>query len=43
MTILDFKEIAQGNLMNGNQDEFELFCRDFLEFIGYHIISEPDT
>jgi len=41
MTIIDFKEITQANLMKGEQDEFELFSRDFFEFLGYCIISEP--
>ncbi len=42
MTILDFKEIAQANKSTGMQDEFELFCRDFFNYLGYEIISEPD-
>lgn len=42
MAILDFTEIPQANQATGRQDDFELFCRDFLEYLGYRIISEPD-
>jgi hypothetical protein len=42
MTILDFREIPQSNLATGRQDDFELFSRDFLEYLGYLIISEPN-
>jgi hypothetical protein len=42
MAILDFTEIPQANQGTGKQDDFELFCRDFLEYLGYRIISEPD-
>lgn len=38
MAALDFKEIAQANLGSGSQDSFELFTRDFLEFLGYKIV-----
>lgn len=42
MKILDFKEIAQANLPStGNQDQFELFARDFLSAIGYTIERDP--
>lgn len=41
MAALDFKEIAQANLGSGVQDSFELFTRDFLEFLGYEIILDP--
>jgi len=40
--IIDFKEISPGNKGGENQDEFELFGRDFLEAIGYEIIRHPD-
>ena len=40
--ILDFKEIPQANLGNGLQDTFELFTRDFLQYLGYRIVSNPD-
>jgi len=39
--ILDFKEIPQANSFDGRQDTFELFARDFLEEMGYEILSEP--
>ncbi len=42
MPRLDFKEIPQANLASGEQDTFELFARDFLETLGYEIISEPN-
>lgn len=40
--ILDFKEIPKANTGNGDQDTFELFARDFLEFLGYEILQNPD-
>lgn len=40
--ILDFKEIPQANQGNGLQDTFELFTRDFLQYLGYRIVSNPD-
>lgn len=39
--IIDFKEIPSGNSASGEQDTFELFARDFLESIGFEIISNP--
>lgn len=42
MSILDFKEIPEAHVANGNQDRFELFARDFLSFIGYKILADPD-
>jgi hypothetical protein len=39
--ILDFTEIPAANSSNGHQDTWEKFCRDFLESLGYSIISEP--
>lgn len=42
MPQLDFKEIAQGNVSTGEQDSFELFARDFMEIMGYEILSGPD-
>lgn len=41
MAALDFKEIAQANLGSGSQDSFELFARDFLDFLGYRIVLDP--
>lgn len=42
MPVLDFKEIPEPNKANGRQDTFELFARDFLEYMGYKPISGPD-
>ena len=42
MAVLDFKEIPEAHIATGEQDTFELFARDFLEFIGYKIITDPD-
>lgn len=42
MSALNFREIPQANLATGEQDEFELFARDFFAYSGYIIISEPD-
>lgn len=42
MAILDFKEIPEAHKANGLQDSFELFARDFLAFMGYEILSDPD-
>lgn len=40
--ILDFKEIPEANRGGGLQDTFELFTRDFLQYLGYKIVSNPD-
>ncbi len=40
--ILDFKEIPKANKGTGIQDTFELFTRDFLSFLGYRIVQDPD-
>ena len=40
--IVDFTEINPANSSDGNQDQFELFARDFIEAIGFTIISHPD-
>ena len=42
MSILDFKEIPEAHISNGLQDTFELFARDFLKFVGYKIVTNPD-
>lgn len=42
MAVLDFKEIPEAHIANGSQDSFELFARDFLSFVGYKIITDPD-
>jgi len=39
--IIDFTEIPQANVPNGQQDKFELFAREFLNYMGYRIIEEP--
>lgn len=40
--ILNFKEIPEAHKGGGNQDSFELFCREFLEqVLGLKIIQEP--
>src|SRR5690606_24270815 len=36
------KEIPEAHKASGLQDAFELFARDFLEFMGYEILSDPD-
>ncbi|MEL0653549.1 restriction endonuclease [Pseudoalteromonas issachenkonii] len=38
---VDFREMPQGNVSNGDQDAFELFARDLLEAIGFKIIKGP--
>lgn len=40
--IVDFKEIPQANYSNGEQDTFELFSRDFLNYLDLNILSDPD-
>ncbi len=42
MAVLDFKEIPEAHIASGKQDQFELFARDFLAFVGYEIVSDPD-
>jgi len=42
MPVLDFKEIPEAHKATGLQDTFELFARDFLSFMGYKIITDPD-
>lgn len=42
MPVLDFKEIPEAHITTGLQDTFELFARDFLAFMGYDIITDPD-
>jgi len=42
LAVLDFKEIPEAHIATGLQDTFELFARDFLLFIGYKIITDPD-
>lgn len=40
--VLDFKEIPEANNGTGLQDTFELFTRDFLSYLGYRIVQDPD-
>ena len=42
MPVIDFKEIKEAHIATGEQDSFELFARDFLEYLGYKIILNPD-
>lgn len=42
MAILNFKEIPEAHKVSGLQDTFEFFARDFLSFMGYKIITDPD-
>ena len=42
MAVLDFKEIPEAHVASGLQDTFELFARDFLQFIGYNIVTDPN-
>lgn len=39
--MINFKEIPAAN-GNENQDKFELFARDFLQAMGYSIVSDPN-
>lgn len=39
--IVDFKEILEGNRGGGEQDQFELFARDFFAALDYEIIVGP--
>jgi hypothetical protein len=41
MPVLDFREIPEAHLATGHQDRFELFARDFLEYLGYGIVESP--
>ncbi|TWT94937.1 restriction endonuclease [Neorhodopirellula pilleata] len=40
--IVDFKEIPAANSSDGQQDQFELFAREFLQGMGYTILEQPD-
>ena len=45
MPVIDFKEIPSARAdrsEKGQQDTFELFAREFLELIGFSIISQPN-
>lgn len=38
--LLDFKEIPQANISDGNQDTFEFFARDLFVSLGFTIVSD---
>ena len=42
MPILNFKEIPEAHIASGEQEAFEFFARDFFEYLGYQILSEPN-
>jgi hypothetical protein len=42
LPILDFTEIPEAHLASGKQDSFELFARDFFNYLGFEISSGPD-
>jgi hypothetical protein len=42
MPVLDFSEIPEAHIATGQQDTFELFAREFLEYIGFQIVQGPD-
>lgn len=41
MAILDFKEIPQADTASGEQDAFELFAREVLDFLGFRVLQGP--
>lgn len=42
MALINFKEIPPANTANGEQDQFELFAREFLNCLGFNILVDPD-
>lgn len=42
MPVLDMSEIPAAHVADGMQDTFEMFARDFLKFMGFRVISNPD-
>lgn len=42
MAMIDFREIPQANIANGEQDRFELFAREFFDALGFSVIEGPD-
>jgi hypothetical protein len=42
MAVINFKEIPQANIANGEQDIFELFAREFFDSLGFFVIQDPD-
>jgi len=41
MGAIDFREIPEAHIATGDQDNFELFARDFLEALGLRIDEGP--
>ena len=41
MPTLDFCEIPEAYVAAGHQARFELFARDFLQYLGYRIVESP--
>lgn len=39
--LINFREIPKANTGVGDQDDFELFARDFLSEIGYVVVEQP--
>lgn len=39
--MINFKEIPEAHIASGEQDTFELFARDFFEYMGYKILTPP--
>lgn len=42
MPVLEFTELREAHIASGEQDSFEMFARDFLDYLGYRIIGNPD-
>ena len=42
MPVIDFKEISEAHVASGDQDSFEMFARDFFDYLGYKIVGNPD-
>jgi hypothetical protein len=41
MSFINFKEISSAKDATGEQEEFELFARAFLERLGYKTVANP--
>jgi hypothetical protein len=41
MSVIDFKEIPEAHVASGEQDSFELFAADFLESLGFEVVTRP--
>jgi hypothetical protein len=42
MPVIDYREIPPANSASGDQDLFELFARDYLAILGFHVVTEPN-